>query len=232
MARAPALKTVVNTFVTRVSSSVDLYNAVQPFATGSWDSINGWEPLYPAQARRVISLAFLSVVVGWEDFVESCFIRYLAGASSPSGYKPQLRLGPCKSLLHAYEVASGIKGFDPKKNYLNWSNWREVEDKAIIFFENGEPFSQLTPQERQRLVDAFCVRNRIAHGSRKCQQDFVKLAKQHLGLSPASPLRQGFDVGNLLLEVSSRGFGQCKPQAFFMQYMNLFREIAHDVAPH
>ncbi|MCG2721349.1 MAG: hypothetical protein L6290_04950 [Thermodesulfovibrionales bacterium] len=231
MARFPALQTVVNTFHTKVSSSVELYKLVEMWAYGTWEAIQGAEVFYPSQARKVVSLAFLYVVVGWEDFVEACFVRYLAGASSPSGYKPSLRLGACDSLAHAYETISGVRGFDPEKNYLNWSDWKNVMDKAYIFFEKGKPFSLLTDQEKQRLSDAFSIRNRIAHSSRKCQQEFIKIAKQHLGLRPNEALRQGFDVGQLLIEISNRGFPQRKPEPFFMQYMNMFLEMTNKLAP-
>ena len=80
MGRRSALTTICRTFMTRIQSSADLYGAVEKFALGTWHSIRGWEILYPGHARRIVALAFMNLVAGWEDFVEACFIRYLAGS--------------------------------------------------------------------------------------------------------------------------------------------------------
>ena len=102
MANKPALNAVRKAFDKKFQSSADLFLAVQVFAEGTWDAINGWEALYPGQARRVVALSFLQVVISWEDFIESCFVRYLMGAKSPSGYAPQPRF------IHFPRLPTGV----------------------------------------------------------------------------------------------------------------------------
>lgn len=232
MPREPALNNVKSTFYSKIESSAGLFGTLKPFATEYvWDGIHGWEPIHPEQAKKIFSLAFLDVLVGWEDFIAACFIRYLAGAKAPSGYRPKLRIGKCESIKHAYEVLSGIEGFDPSKKFLRWSSWNEILQKAKIYFENGEPFSTVSDKERQRLNDAFIIRNRVAHSSEKCRHDFKKIARKHLGKADDGKLQRGYSVGALLLEISTRGFGKGKKDYFFMKYMNLFIRLVDKIAP-
>jgi hypothetical protein len=232
MAREPALNNVKKAFYTKIESSIELFKTLKPFATEHvWDGIHGYEPIHPEQGKKIFSLAFLDVLVGWEDFIAACFIRYLAGAKAPSGYCPTLRTGECESIKHAYEVLSGIEGFDPSKKFLRWSSWNEILQKAKIYFEYGEPFSSVTDQERQRLNDAFIIRNRVVHSSEKCRHDFKRIARQHLGIPNGGKLKRGYSVGALLLEISARGFDKDEKDYFFMNYMNLFIRLADKIAP-
>lgn len=232
MARPPALTTVRSQFENALDSAEELYLVVKPIADGTWNSINGWEALFPGQARRVVSLAFLQSVIAWEDFVEAVFVRYLAGAKSPSAYRPTLRLAAAKSLTHALQLASGDPDYDSQKHYISWNKWKNVESLAKVFFEAGRPFTRLTDHEKQRLADCVVIRNRIAHSSPKCKTDFIKIAKNHLGLSEAGKLPQGFSAGYLLLTQSNRLFGATSAvRPFFEQYMALIRSCADRICP-
>lgn len=232
MPRTPALSTVCKRFGGAIQSAADLYSAVRPFSEGTWDSINGWEPIYPGQARRIVSLAFLQIVIGWEDFVEATFIRYLAGAMSPSAYTPVLRLGTAKSLSHAYQLATGEPGYDPQKHFGKWNNWKDIEELAKVFFDSGRPFTNLTQHEKQRLSAAIYIRNRVAHSSSKCRSDFVRVSKEHLGISTKSALPQGFSVGHLLLTSSKRLFGpNAEEKPYFEHYLDVFESAAKRICP-
>lgn len=232
MANKPALNTVRKAFDKRLQSSCDLFCTVQVFAEGTWDAINGWESLYPGQARRVVALSFLQVAISWEDFIESCFIRYLMGARSPSGYAPQLRLSPASSISHACQLASGNPKFKVGSDYIPWTSWSDVIDRAQVFFHAGAPFSTLTHLQRDRLTDAIRIRNRVAHGSAKVRKDFIEVARRHLGLKPEKKLVQGYDVGQLLLDKSAKCFGKgIKQTTYFELYANLFCDLADRICP-
>jgi len=232
MPRTPALTTVIKSFEQTLESAEQLYLAVKPFADGTWDAINGWEPLYPGQATRVVALAFLQAVTGWEDLVEAVFVRYLAGSSSPNGYRPSLRLAPAKSLSHAFQLASGEPTYDSSRHYIVWNRWRAVEDRAKVFFEAGRPFTNVTDHEKQRLAASIVIRNRIAHNSAKCKRDFVGLAKEHLGLSADDHLPQGFSVGKLLLTSSSRLFGPgAQTRPYIEHYLEVLRKASQRLCP-
>jgi len=232
MARPPALTTVCSQFEKTLTSAEELYLAVKPFADGTWDSINGWEALFPGQARRVVALAFLQSVIGWEDFVEAVFVRYLAGAESPAKYRPSLRLTAAKSLSHAFQLASGDPDYDPQKHYISWNKWKSVESLAKVFLNAGRPFTNVTEHEKQRLADCVLIRNRIAHSSPKCKSDFIKVSKNHLGLPTTGKLAQGFSAGQLLLTSSNRLFGANAPvKPFFEHYLDTIRSCANRICP-
>src|ERR1035437_7655315 len=103
--RAVSVVTVKKEFAFTRLSSLNLFHSMLPFT-----SIRG--PIHPKNANRVVGLAFLVLVSGWEDFVEGVFLRYMAGATFPRGTAPALRLGPCYNLQHAYEVFTGQPSFD------------------------------------------------------------------------------------------------------------------------
>jgi hypothetical protein len=232
MSREPALNSVKKAFRNKIESSIGLFETLKPYVTEyTWEGIQGFENIHPEQAKKLLSIAFLDVIVGWEDFISACFIRYLAGAKAPSGYNPTLRTGRCESVRHAYEILSGIEGFDPTKNILRWSSWNEILKKARIYFKNGEPFRTVTDQESQRLNDAFIIRNRVAHSSEKCRHEFKRIAKQHLGIPDNGKLNRGYSVGALLLEISAHGFGKAKEDHFFVMYMNLLITLSDKIAP-
>ena len=232
MPRTPALTTVSRSFERTLDSAEQLYLAVKPFADGTWNAINGWETLYPGQARRVVALAFLQAATGWEDFVEAVFVRYLAGANSPKGYSPGLRLARAKDLSHAYQLASGEPSYNPSRHYIVWNRWRDVENRARVFFEAGRPFTNVTDIEKQRLAAVVVIRNRIAHSSSKCKKDFVGLAKEHLGLAAGDSLPRGFSVGQLLLTSSSRLFGpRAQSRPYIEQYLWVMRVASQRLCP-
>jgi hypothetical protein len=201
-------------------------------AEEGYDNIQGWELLFPAQARRVIALSFMTAVGAWEEFVQACFIRYMAGAQAPSGYAPHSRIGRCETLAHAGQVLTRKSKFDFERSFLSWVAWSEVVDRAKIYFGSGRPFSDVDIPSQQRLQDAFTIRNRVAHSSDKCRADFVAVAKRHLRLTPQQKLKQGYDVGRLLIAAPVIYF-QPDPDitTYFTAYFALFRRLADVLAP-
>lgn len=228
MARQPAIKNVTNELRKRIDSSIKLYEAVIKFTNkDTWEAIQGYESLYPGQAKKIIALAFLDVISQWEVFVENCFIRFLAGAKFLNNNKPKLRLENCQSIQHAYQLLTITYNYDPTKDFLSFNSWSNVEEKARIFFKDGEPFTLLTQIEKQRLKDATAVRNRVAHYSSKCRSEFKKLARQFLNINK---LWGGFSVGDFLIYETSNRFGNQKRQSIFLHYMELFKIMSSKIA--
>jgi hypothetical protein len=232
MARV-SLRSVRATYDRRRVSAIDMYQTLRPYAEeGAWDGIWGWEPIHPSQALGVVGLSFLQLVIAWEDLVEACFVRYIAGATSPSGFKPTLRLAPASTLAHAYELASGQPGFRSHTQFLSWTRWRDVVERASVFLHGGKPFSDISQPQRDKLADAVKIRNRVAHTSLKARSEFADAAKRHLGVASDGKLRQGFTVGHLLLDVSGRGFGGAgKGLTYFDHYAELFSDAAEVICP-
>ncbi|MBL8820338.1 MAG: hypothetical protein JNL58_30220 [Planctomyces sp.] len=232
MAKKPSLITIRKQFDARMTASEELFGAVRTFADGTWHSINGWEALYPGQARQVVALSFMHLIISWEDLVEAAFVRYLVGSSSPSGWKPTLRIGTASSLDHAYQLVSGSASFRRGADYMTWSNWKDVIERAKLFFARGEPFSLLTQLERDRLTDAVKLRNRVAHASSKSKTDFIELAKRHLGVGAGGKLPQGFGVGQLLIDTSAKCFGNTvRNDTYFGLYHGMLNAAANKLCP-
>lgn len=227
MSNKPSLKSTRQLFDKRLQASLSLYSYAEITANGTWDSIVGWEPLHPRQAQKIVALCFMDIVIGWEDFIESCFIRYLAGSTSPNGYKPTLRCGCAESIHHAYQLASGRSDFKIGSNYLQWQTHKDVVETAKVFFEKGEPFSLLTQLQKDRLLDATKIRNRVAHASEKCKKDFGVVSRQHV-----QRVYQGFSAGRLLIDKTSKCFGNAAPtQSYFKHYWLLFVNLAQIICP-
>ena len=230
MAIKPSLGSAKRPFVDTILSCSALLGAIGPYTEkkNTYDAINGWQPLHPAQARRVVGLSFVIMVSAWEEFVQSAFIRYMAGGISDTGYAPTLQIGPCKNMVHAGQVLTQNSKFDFDSSYITWSSWKNVVDRAKIFFKDGKPFASIDNARKERLKDAFIIRNRVAHLSGKCRAEFVEVAKKHLKVSK---LRRGFDVGELLLAPPKLFGPQCERDIYFAAYMDLFMELADVIAP-
>ena len=216
----------------RVIRSADgIYIAVLPYVDFSYEGIRE-NPVHPLQARKIIELSFMNIISAWEEFIQAVFIRYMIGGTSDSGYAPALRIGKCRNLSHTLELISGKDGFDPSTDYLDWSNWPKVIHRAQIFFEQGEPFSFLTDNQKQLLDDSVVIRNRVAHSSDKCKQAFSILAKRYLGLKGTESLPKGFSVGRLLITDKVRGFSkEYWSDNYYQSFSVMFRKLADTIAP-
>lgn len=190
--------------------------------------------LHPEQARRVVELAFLGLVSSWEEFLEQSFVRYLAGAESENGYKAPLRLGKSSNIAHSYHLVSGDPSFDPSRSYSKFGDPKWVVEISKNYFNLGAPYSPLLHANIDIIQHAVKIRNRVAHNSTKCKEDFKKSAKIHLGLAPNQTLRQGYTAGDLLLTKADRLFGQKakdKNWTYFYAYAVKLRSMARAICP-
>ncbi len=232
MANNISLKTVRSDFDKKLVSAKELFDAVQPFATGNQAAIQGQAALFPGQARRVVGLSFMLMVMALEDLVEAAFVRYIAGAKAPNGTGPNLRLSRAASMPHAYQLLSGDPDHKPGTQYLTWSDWGATIKLAKVFFEDGLPFGSVSLLERSRLADAVKIRNRVAHFSAKCRNDFNTLARSYMGLAAGAKLPQGFTVGQMLVEKSNKHFGNgCGTKFYFDHFHKLFGDVADKICP-
>ncbi len=232
MARTPKVDRVKDDLVAKLDSNLNLFGAVYQYARYTNDNINWTEFLHPSQANKVIGLCFMSNVSAWEEFVHASFLRYLAGATSGSGYAPSPIMGKCRNLQHAGAVLTGDVDFDPSERFLSWSSWGAVVDKAKIFFDRGEPYSKVIQAFRERVNDAFAIRNRMAHSSQKCIRDFTQVARRFLGKRMTDPLPQGFSVGKLLMGNPVRHFSRFNgDDNYYIAYDSLFRHLSALIVP-
>lgn len=229
MSKPLSVISVRNEFIAVLNSNLNLFEAMLPHANYSYH--NNRAAIHPTQATRVIGLCFMSTVGAWEEFIGDIFIRYMAGAITPS-YRPALKIGACNSKAHAVDVLAGENDYDLSRKYMTWTKYSDVCSKATVFFERGEPFTKVPAVFKDRLADAIIVRNRVAHKSEKCVKDFAKVAKRLLLLQSTDPLPQGTSVGKLLKGASVSHFQSFNTSAsYYHAYDAMFRHLAFMLVP-
>lgn len=229
MSRQPNVTATRNDFIKILDSNLNLFETILPYSKFSYH--NNRADFHPGQATRVVGLCFMSSIGAWEEFLGDTFIRYMAGAITPT-YLPNLKIGKCQGIAHAIEVLGGKSGYDLTKNYLTWTNYGDVISKAKIYFERGEPFSKVPHVYKDRIADAIVIRNRVAHTSEKCVKDFAKVAKPLLGLSLTDKLPQGMSVGKLLLKTQVKHFQSFNNSpTYYKAYDSMLRHLAYMIVP-
>ena len=184
--------------------------------------------LHSKHVRKVIELAFMGVVAAWEEFLEQTLVRYMCGAKAAES-APRLRLSRCKSIQHAYQLLTADPDYDPVKKYISWSSPEHVQKKAGLFLERGGTYSLPLSKYKDALLYASRIRNRVAHSSSKASKQFIDTAKTLLN---ANRLRQGYRVGDLLLE-PPQNIADI-PQGtsnHFESFMNMYEELANSIVP-
>lgn len=228
--RPPQIVHVRDTFLAASKSARDLVKAVS--------GLSGINPhsecprLHAEQARRVVELAFLGLISSWEEFLEQSFVRYLAGAKADNGYAPELRMGKASDISHAYQLISGDPAFDPSRRYAKFGDPRWVISISKNYFVLGAPYATVLQPSLDQLQHAIQLRNRVAHNSSKCRNDFIKSAKRHLNIPAEGKLTQGYTVGDLLGAPANQLFGQearDKYWTFFQAYNARLRSLAKKV---
>lgn len=230
--RPPKVGHVRDAFMRESKSARDLMLAVQQVAAINPNA--GGARLHPEQARRVIELAFLGLISSWEEFLEQSFVRYLAGAKSDDGSSAPLRLGQSSGIPHSYHLISGDPSFAPERNYSKFGDPKWVIAISKNYFAFGAPYAALLQANVEILQHAVKLRNRVAHSSTKCREDFKRSAKAHLGLAEGAGLTQGYSVGDLLLSPANRLFGheaRDRNWTFFYAYAVKLRQMARHICP-
>ncbi len=183
-------------FQLALDSATNLYVAVSPYLDSSYDAIYT-NPLHPSQAKMIVGLSFLRIYAAWESFLEDVFLRYICGAKAKSGYCPNRKIIGVNSINEAYHIIACDPEFDIEKGYLVWTDYKKVIGRAKIYFNDGKPFTELSDVERQMIKEGNIIRNRIAHSSEKCIQDFITIVKQKENITK---LPKGYSVGRFLIE--------------------------------
>lgn len=227
--RPPEVDHVKNTFLREIKSAEELVKKVIALKGGV--NPNGKAGLHPKYVRQVIELAFMGVIASWEEFLEMALVRYVAGARTKAGYAPTPKYGRATSIDHAYQVISQNSKFDPSKDYLKVSDPKWVTNIADFYF-SAHGFSDVK-NKIDLLGHASSIRNRVAHASKKCKDDFKTTALYFLPAANGK-LTQGYGPGDLLVENVARHFGQKAVQlnqTHFEAYMDLFKSLTARIVP-
>lgn len=223
--RPPEVTHVKNTFLDEISAARNLVVAINaiPAKVSPSASIG----LHPKYAQRVVALAFMAVVAAWEEFLECSLVRYLAGAKTASGYKPRPKLGMANNIPHAYKVLSQDANYESTKNYLKVNDPRWVRITADFFFDTHH--YNCLQAKTDLLEHASRIRNRVAHGSNKCRNEFKKTAIYFM--RPANnSLPYGYGPGKLLIDPVQRHFGHTG-LTHFDAYLTMYEQLANTIVP-
>lgn len=220
---------VLRAFLGEMKAANDLVTKVVSLKGGI--NPRGKNGLHPKYVRQVVELAFMGIVASWEEFVERVLVRYVAGAKTKSGYTPTAKFGLAKNIEHAYQIVSANADFDHSKHYLKVSDGKWITNVAdFVFSSHG--FSDVRVKS-DLLKHASSIRNRVAHSSKKCREDFKATAIHFL--APANnKLAKGYGAGDLLMSNVARHFGTAVVQqgkTHFAAYTDLYTSLAKKIVP-
>jgi len=126
------------------------------------------------QLEMVVEMAFLRIFVAWESFLEESFIRYAAGAASPSGYMPNV-------LTHAQNIGHALELVLSGRDYIPWNSASEVTRRSVLYFQDGEPYRTALEPASIELDEMNTIRNRITHKSMKSKSKFKAFVRRKFG---------------------------------------------------
>ena len=227
--RPPKVDHLRESFIKDIDSAKNLVLKVKSVAGINPNSST--PRIHVKHAQRVTELAFMGVVASWEDFLEQVLVRYLAGAKTDSGYQPSLRIGVTASISHSYEIIMGDPKFNPYKNYIGFGSPNDVLNVAKLYINHGQPFQNAMNPKIEMLKNAVKIRNRTAHSSTKCINDFVETARKMLD---QEKLKQSYRPANLLEAKAERGFGRSAKDrgiTFFEAFMEMYENLAKSIVP-
>lgn len=233
-----SIKSVRKNFESAIETALRIYAPVRHDCVWNHESINEGT-FHPRVAYKVVGLAFLSIVAAWEEYLESSFLRYMAGAKSESSYSPKLRIGKCQDATHSLQVLTGTKNPQDAARFTRWSDYAWVLSRAEIYFVKSEPYSRIPPLYQDRIRDAQIIRNRVAHSSSKARNQFKTMTNTNVQEPKNSPMAKGFSPGKYLIHT--------KPEIVFKKswidshdyqwrdifecYIHMFYEIIEILSP-
>lgn len=162
-----------------------------------------------------VCLYFLKTHLSWEAFLESTFVRYMCGHSSPSGISPTL-LGSRQTCINDAQIT-----ILNRRNFLSWSP-DETISRAQTFFNTGTPYSSAISTARHELKNIYIIRNRIAHMSGYAQQNFRNVVRSEIGYNP-----RGMTPGRFLImkkRISSR-----KRITYLEYYLDILQTLCSQI---
>lgn len=123
-------------------------------------------------------MAFVRIYTAWEYFLEKCFLAYMMGEETTSGFCPVRYVLPVDE-EHAKQLALG------GRDYVQWTDPSTVRAKAKLCFKDGEPFDDILSSATKALQDINTVRNAIVHRSLTALEKFMHLVREELTSVPS-----------------------------------------------
>ncbi len=206
-----SLESLRDNLLRNIEESLDLIRTVNAIISQPSLSVN----LSSEQRDFIVEWSFVKVHAAWESFLESCFIAYMLGVQTASGFTPQRYVFP-NDEQHALDIIL------VDREYFPWTAPAAVRKQSILYFEDGQPFCQILDSTTTELQEINTLRNAVVHKSQKATERFQSLVRDKILTAPPniSPAR-------FLLGTKSGTTGR----TYFSHYCNKLRVIAKKVVP-
>jgi len=142
--------------------------------------------LTPTQVSYAIEMSFLRAFMGWEEFLQQTFIRYMCGAQYCSGGAPTLI-----SASPAPNLSQADAALRQGRRYIGWTVSATVIDRARKQFNGGEPYASAVGGIAPTLDTARRIRNRIVHQSDQCKEKYREALRTLFGTTELRGLPPG-----------------------------------------
>lgn len=144
------------------------------------------------QLNYVYEVVFLSIFVGFENFIEEQFVAIMAGRIEPKGCKFSRRVN-----FNSSQTAR--KTLYQNRSHIDLLPYEQLKKVSKIYFRGGRPFTTLQDPQKQYLKLMHSMRNQIAHRSRGSQKLFESQCQLYLRRtvkfkSPSQYLRSSFST--------------------------------------
>lgn len=194
-----------------VEESLNLIRTVNAIVSQPGSQAN----LSTKQRDLIVEWAFVRIHAAWEAFLESCFIAYMLGVQTTSGFAPVRYVFP-NNEQHASDIVLG------GREYFPWTTPSAVSKQSKFYFKDGQPFAQIIEGAATDLQEMNTLRNAVVHRSRVAEEKFKSLVRDKLRTAPP-------DVNPASFLLTARpGIPQ---RTYFLHYCNNLGVIAKKIVP-
>jgi hypothetical protein len=168
------------------------------------------------QRDFVVEWVFVKIHTAWENFLENCFLTYMLGGQTTSGFAPTRYVFP-NNEGHALDII--LAG----REYFRWTDPSTVKRHSVLCFENGEPFRTALDSKMEQLQDMNTIRNAVVHQSRSALDRFKSLVRKELATAPLD-----ITTGKFLLKIKPKTLRT----TYLNSYCNALRVASNRIVPH
>lgn len=171
----------------------------------------------PKYIQQIIGLAFLSIMATWEDFLSEILLKYMCSHKFIHPSPITCKIPNIPNMDIAKRIVMGGRKFNNPNSYLDYTNLQDFKNDVNTFL-NNIPFA-IEKDDIDLIKHASTIRNRVAHESEKCKNEFISLLQIHSNTNK----NQGYNPGMLLLnkDIGTSGLFTPKQLGNFNTKFNL-----------
>jgi len=206
-----SLESYRDNLLRNIKESLDLIRTVNAIVSQSGLPAN----LTTAQRDLIVEWAFVRIHAAWESFLESCFIAYMLGAQTASGFAPVRYVFPNDEQHALGMIRAG-------RDYFPWTAPEALRRQSLLCFQDGHPFRQILDEATTELQEMNTVRNSVVHRSRSATEKLRSLVRDKMLTAPPDVTPATF------LLTAKSGIAQ---RTFFSHYCNKLTVVANKIVP-